>query len=369
MNQIGTGIGDFLRWWGGQLRDFVPAASAGQGGTAGPRLVLEVAGGRASLVREAGGNVAAVGANAGEGVGPDAVAVLLAGADTAGLPVGIRVPLSDCLIRQVELPAEARARFADILRLDLERATPFRAGDVLTDFIVPTGRPTGPMVTVRQVVLRRDKVAPWVAALERLGRPAAFIDCFDTANGEAVAVNLLAQDARQQAGPSRTGLRAALLAACLLLAVGGVWTWTSRLGAALASLQAETAAAREKAVKAQRSLDGAFGTLGDLGALRQLTTGPVSVTEVLETLTRLIPDQAWLQDIRIEGGTIELTGLAQNAAALLPLLERSAIFTEASFTAPVLLDPTAGKERFSIRLRVRRAAADATAPGPAGAKP
>lgn len=369
MNKIATSIGAFLRWWGGQLRDLIPASRAGQGGSAGARLVLEVSEGRANLVREAGARVSLASEAAGRGVGPEGIGMLLAGSESAGLPVGIRVPLGDCLVRQVELPAEARTRFADILRLDLERATPLRANDVLTDFVVPAGRSAAGMVMVRQIVLRRDKVAPWQAALERAGRPAAFIDCFDTASGEAVPVNLLADETIAGASGEPGRWRAGLLALCVVLAVAALWTWSSRQGAALASLKAETAAARDKALKAQRTLDGAVGTLGDLAALKQLTAGSISLTEALDALTKLIPDSAWLQDIRIEAGVIELTGLAQNAAGLLPVLERSSVFTEASFTAPVLLDPTAGKERFSIRLRIRRPATEGSAPAPAGVRP
>ncbi|MFM9938969.1 MAG: PilN domain-containing protein [Hyphomicrobiaceae bacterium] len=361
MNQIAASVGAFLRWWGGQLRDLAPVGGPSLSQAQAPRLVLSVSGGRGMLERQAAGATTPIGD--GQAVAPEALAVLLAEAGTSRLPVGLRVPLSDCLERRVDLPGEARARFAEILRLDLERATPFRASDVLSGFVVPPGRTTGGMVRVRQLVLRRDKVAPWLAALDRLGQPAQFIDCRDETTGEVIPVNLLAGETADSGTLHSLGARAALLAACLALAGASLWTWSSRQAAALDAVRADTAVAREKAVRAQRTLDGAVGTLGDLGALRQLTTGPVSVTEVVDTLSRLIPDQASLQDLRIEAGVIEMSGLAQNAAALLPLLERSAIFTEASFTAPVLLDPTVGKERFSIRLRMR------PAPQPPGARP
>ena len=65
-------------------------------------------------------------------------------------PIGVRVPLDSCFVRAVELPASARADFGSILSLDLERATPFRAGEVYTAHYVEDERPTGGKLKVRQ---------------------------------------------------------------------------------------------------------------------------------------------------------------------------------------------------------------------------
>src|SRR5262245_292713 len=57
----------------------------------------------------------------------------------SGRLVGIRLPRGACLIRRLELPAAARQDFDKILRLDLERATPFRHQDVYADHFVESG--------------------------------------------------------------------------------------------------------------------------------------------------------------------------------------------------------------------------------------
>jgi general secretion pathway protein L len=67
-----------------------------------------------------------------------------------------------------------------------------------------------------------------------------------------------------------------------------------------------------------------------------------------------LPDSVWLTDLRIEGEAVEISGLAKSAAGLLPLIERSAHFVDATLAAPLTLDPREDKERFSVRVRVRR---------------
>ena len=49
---------------------------------------------------------------------------------------------------------------------------------------------------------------------------------------------------------------------------------------------------------------------------------------------------------------IFLTGFAKSAASLVPLLEKSPLFSEASLTSPVIFDNQEDKERFSVRIRL-----------------
>ena len=80
----------------------------------------------------------------------------------------------------------------------------------------------------------------------------------------------------------------------------------------------------------------------------------VPIAQILEELARILPDTAWLTDLRIEGDTVEISGLSTSAANLLPVLERSPHFVDAALAAPLTLDPREDKERFSLRVRVRR---------------
>jgi general secretion pathway protein L len=78
------------------------------------------------------------------------------------------------------------------------------------------------------------------------------------------------------------------------------------------------------------------------------------VVSVIENLTRLLPDSAWLTDLRIDGDTVDISGFSKSAASLIPILETSSVFSEAAFTSAVTRDPSEAKERFSMKLRVRK---------------
>lgn len=341
----------FLRWWGQQLRDvgrmILPTGTAGRQ----PRLVLAVCGETGRWLVDGERGITPFG---------DGTAFTLAELETTaeaaralGMPIGLRAPIEECLVRNLDLPTAAAGRFAEILRLDLERATPFRTADVFTAYDLPEGVALGPTTRVRQLVLKRERVAPWFARLEALGLAPSTLDCFDETSEASLAVDFL--DAETVSAPASGGtMRMVLALLCLVLAAGSFWIWHARQAEAIAALQQATTIAQAKAVAAQRRLDGASGTLDDLAALRGLTTGALTVTELIETLTALLPDAVVLQDLRIEGDVIEMSGQAQAAAGLLTILERSSRFTASELTAPVIREPGSNRERFTMRTRVKK---------------
>jgi general secretion pathway protein L len=72
------------------------------------------------------------------------------------------------------------------------------------------------------------------------------------------------------------------------------------------------------------------------------------VTELLATLTRLIPDDAYLSEMTINGDHVRLVGAANSATALLTLIAQSPGFRGAAFESPIVQDPRLNRERFDI---------------------
>jgi hypothetical protein len=60
--------------------------------------------------------------------------------------------------------------------------------------------------------------------------------------------------------------------------------------------------------------------------------------------------------LRIEGGALEVTIVAQSASELLPLLVRSPLFNAADLSAPVTYDPERRSERATVRMTLKPAA-------------
>jgi general secretion pathway protein L len=58
------------------------------------------------------------------------------------------------------------------------------------------------------------------------------------------------------------------------------------------------------------------------------------VLRVLDELSKTVPTNAYLSNLRYRGGNLEIQGSAENASALIPILERSPVFENVGFNAP-----------------------------------
>ena len=78
-----------------------------------------------------------------------------------------------------------------------------------------------------------------------------------------------------------------------------------------------------------------------------------SVLAYLQAMTSAVPRTAYLTTFRYKGDRIEVDGIAQNAAGLISVLERSPLFKNVEFTAPTT-KYLQTQERFSLRMELER---------------
>jgi general secretion pathway protein L len=96
----------------------------------------------------------------------------------------------------------------------------------------------------------------------------------------------------------------------------------------------------------------------EMAELDQIRSGEISKVQLLEELTRVLPETTWIWNLKYNGKEIELSGFADSASDLIPLLDRSPFFEKVEFMAPVTkemqmrADGNKEKERFKIKARI-----------------
>ena len=96
----------------------------------------------------------------------------------------------------------------------------------------------------------------------------------------------------------------------------------------------------------------------EMAELDQIRSGEISKGEVLDELTRILPDTTWIWNLKYNGKEIELSGFADSASDLIPILDRSPLFEKVEFLAPVTKeiqmrgDGNKEKERFKIKAKI-----------------
>jgi general secretion pathway protein L len=271
-------------------------------------------------------------------------------------PTYLRVPQSQCLVRHVAVPVVGLRRLHSILALDLERSTPFLRSDVFSGAILPEGdRGGAPSVQVTHVVFKASYVEPLLQALSSAGIPCAGIEV-EGRGGEVLPVRLGREgEAANTVPPLLARLKRAslILAAALgLIATATVALNAHTKGQVLTALRTENTALQKRAAVARQRLTEAQTAETETASLRLRKLEGVGLLQLIEELSRTLPDDVWVSELQLSGSEVTIDGQARAAAELIGVLSRNPHIREASFAAPVTRDPSKGVERFRIRFKV-----------------
>jgi general secretion pathway protein L len=344
----------FLSWWRDELWGLIPERVRVHLASGETRLVVATAPDGLQVLEEVRGRITP----ASPILEPDEVAAAAQRVRRErGLDrLGVRIPVQSCFKRSVELPTAARADAGRILDLDLERTTPFKLKEVYTAAYIDEAAGTAGRIKAVQLIAKRQSIDPLLEELRAADLTVDFIDCWDEQGRSALPVNFLAAAGAQRTGFSGLVTAPRLLAAfaaLLLIAFPVLMLW--RHQAALEDVQARVAETRTRAAVVRNALESSNAAVAELTRLQRLKLAQTPSIAVLEELTRLLPDSVFIADLRLEGPTLDITGLAKSGSALLPLFERSKMFAEPALTAPLTFDQQEDKERFSLRVRLRQA--------------
>jgi Tfp pilus assembly protein PilN len=84
-----------------------------------------------------------------------------------------------------------------------------------------------------------------------------------------------------------------------------------------------------------------------LASLGTVQDDRIQALTLLRELTNLLPPDAWLQALTMDQQGVEITGQANAASQLIPLLEASPWLERVEFTSPV--NKSQGKEQFRVK--------------------
>lgn len=329
---------------------------AGQTKLQSPRLVLSIEDGGYRIYEGSNGKLKPIESASGDLLSrPEALAALVTRARAKGWrSVGVRVRYASCFVRRTEVPAGAEGHAGRLLALDLQRNSPFLPSDVRFAHFRDPARPANGKVPMLQLVIKRQAVDPLIADIESAGLDVVRLDSWNEAGTAELPVDFLEADASEapRRGVIRT-VNSLLVLAALGLAAFATYVVIERHETALANLKAETGKLKSKALASREALTRSQAQYTAFANLQRARADYVPKPRILDELTRLVPDTAWVTDMRIEGGNTDITGLATSASSLVTTLERSAMFTDATLTAPLTFDQREDKERFSLRVRLR----------------
>jgi general secretion pathway protein L len=270
--------------------------------------------------------------------------------------VDVALPAGRCLIRHRKVPVAAVERIPDVLALEVERTTPFGMEDIRHAWRVIGPAPLDDAsLQVLHVIAKRRLIDPLLAEARSMRVPISAVDVVG-AEDDRMGFNLVS---RGEAAPSlarRLSWAIATSAALLVLVCAAtVVVAVQRQDQALAQLEMETSAARKEAQAVRKRLQDADSLSERIGALRLRRVEGIRVIALWEEVTRLLPDTAWLTNVRVENDTLWIDGYARSAAELVGTIARSPMFSSVALSAPVVREEARASERFQIRMKIESA--------------
>ena len=356
MVQLSVPLGQFLRWWSGELRACLPGYRTSPLAALSRALIVRLRPDQAVFEHLKGRRRREIGRIAFEGSDGAAlkrqVATIRRKAGVSRSDVVLCLP-SDCVLEcQVNLPIAARENLQEVLGFEMERFTAFKTDEVYYAYRLVDVDQMEKRIAVELRVTPRTIAEE---AIKRVGDWGLKVDVVTADSDEPMiehTANLLPKTVGSRLGRGFRRLLSALLvlAACLAaVAVLLEFKHQKRLLDVFEASLAERHAASVHAEELRKRVDQLLDRSQYVARRKQ--SRPLFV-EILDETTRLLPDDTWVAKFRLQDDQLTLSGYSAGASTLIEALEASPLLSQVRFASPVTLDAKQGIERFNLSARV-----------------
>jgi general secretion pathway protein L len=342
----------FLRWWGGELRACLPSRWRALFHREGRWLGVRVGADALVLVRPSGEEIGRV-----ERTRPvveqhaEVSRLLQSVAEDMPRQV-LLLPAGAVLTRRMKFPMAAEDNLRQVLGFEMDRQTPFKADQVHFAWHELARDPRARQIEVELALVPKQVADPLLAVAAEAG---CAIDGMDmvAADGGARGFNLLPPERRMRRANRRLRMNLALGAVALVLLVVAMQQSLGNRQEAVQAMRAEVESLRDEARRVadlRGGLDEAAAGANFLAAKR--SSQPL-VVAMLDETTKQLPDDTWLEQLRLNEGKLWLRGLSSAPAQLIAVFEESRRVSNPSFDGAIQPDPRYGKDRFQIQADYR----------------
>jgi general secretion pathway protein L len=347
-SMLRTGTGGFLSWWGTALASWLPPRVRRLLGMDRGRLLLLVEGEvlrlrlqRGDEIRDLGNVPALREMEAGDPLAP------VLGLQLSDLPRWLLLPAGTSLRRRLSLPAAALERLRDVVGFEIERQTPFTADAVAYDARVIARRDGDGPIDAELVAVPRAALDPQLAALGPVAPSLAGIDVAGP-DGAPLQINLLPPSQRQSIRNPWQTWNLAFVAVAILATGFALWQVLENRRAAAEDFDAEVEREAGPARRAAAQHQELVNLIEGQAFLQRTRTQRPTAVEVMDELSRRLPDGTYLEKLAIEENRLTLIGLSNEAPALIGRLQDSPLWSSPALAGALQTDPMTRKDRFTL---------------------
>ncbi|MFA7240692.1 MAG: PilN domain-containing protein [Sulfuricellaceae bacterium] len=349
------GLNDFLDWWFGELSALLRQLLPGTSRPALERQVLvKISGSLVIFFRVVHGKAAEVGRL-------DMASLEATGQKYAfqselnrvapqKSEIALYLAQEQVLCKKLSLPLAAEENLRQVITFEMDRHTPFNPGQVYFDYrIVQRDK----QLDIALAVAPRDTINEPLRQLAAWGAQTVAVRVAGDAENDT-PWNLLPGELRQNSRGARLPRLNSALAiglAALLCAALALPVWQKR--ETVLALYPQVSKAHEQAEAAENLRRQLEALLAEYNYLLDKKRESPPVVAVLEDVTRLLPDDTWVQQFDLKGKEMRIHGETASSSKLAGLFEQAKTLHDASFRAPLTKGQGANSERFQLAAETR----------------
>ena len=353
------GTSDFMGWWFGELSALVPTPLRHALKPAERTIAVTIDEDRIILTKIEGGNTELLGQFATQsndfGASPQELHQLLTKFPTARWQWGLYLKGDAVLRDRLHLPIAAKENFYEAVEFQVDRQTPFQRSEIYFDCHPIAAGTSDHTLCIDYIIAPLEMVDKALRRLTSIGIPVDFVTSISELSAELPRFNLLSD----QNPPHRhrgTRLNAGLAILAALLGGASVYLALDNDRRHAAALTAQVDSLRSEARIASKLHSAIASEQRSANYVLNLKRDNNSVIQILNNLTRLVPDDAWVSRFTFKGGKIQIVIHAPESSSIVQLVEGSEQFSDAKMMTAVRKLKDANRERFTLSFSAKRQA-------------
>jgi general secretion pathway protein L len=275
---------------------------------------------------------------------------LLVKHDLAESPRFLLLERDTILSKEMTLPMATESNLPQVLTFEMDRQTPFKASDVYFGWQIRDRNADTGQIKLEIYVVPRVQVDKAIHYLSSRDLSPTGVDVLE--GGKTLGLNLLPAGQRVREVNRKMRMNFVLAgAAVVLLAV--IMTQSLYLRShQVVELETAIAEVQDEARLVQRIKEQIRDTSEAAGFLTVRRDVSPPAIELLADITRLLPDDTYLDRLVINQTSVQMQGKSQNAQRLIELVNQSELLDDAAFRGSTRLDARTGLEIFEINAKI-----------------
>ncbi len=281
----------------------------------------------------------------------------------------ITLSANQALRKTITLPLATEENLRQVLEFQMEQHTPFAANQLYFGYSVLSRDFAAGELKLEFVAAPREAIDAATKTLLVLGVDVRAVFPDEQLSAGRL-LNLLPAARGNAPSPLRHGANpwlAALVALLMLAALVAPLVIKREAVVQMLPLVDKGKKGAELVTAVRRDIDDRVKQHNFLLEKRQMSP---PVIQILEELTRILPDDTWLSSIELKDRKLQIQGESASASQLISLFEKSTIFSDASFGSDAIFKGQApNTQRFKLTIQLRAPAKPASATSAPSAVP